>query len=87
MKQSPLLKPRMEGEVESEDPCRSLASLERGRTMETNGMVYRMDAPLHRALWIRVVISLTEIGKLRTAGKFKEKGLSRTMAWGRGIKK
>ena len=54
--------------------------------MEINSMVHHIDAPLHRLLRIQPVISLTEIGKLRTAGKLEAKGMSRTMAWGRGIK-
>ena len=50
MKLIPLLKPQLEGEIEGEDPCQSLARLERGRIMEFNDMVYRMDASLHRLL-------------------------------------
>lgn len=50
-------------------------------------MVYRMDVPLHRLLWIQLGISLTKIEKLWTAGKFQENWLSRMMACGRDIKK
>ena len=54
--------------------------------MEVNGMVYRMDASLHGLLRIQLVINLTGIGKLRTAGEFEEKWLSRTMAWGEALR-
>ena len=35
--------------------------------MEIHGIVYRMDAPLHRLLWNELIISQTEIERLRTA--------------------
>ena len=54
--------------------------------MEVNGMVYRMDAPLHALLRIQLVISLTGIGKLRTAGEFEKEGLSRKMARGKALR-